>query len=220
MVACIRRPQNDDDYGRKAHPKTHKNKIITKHKTNDKKCAKENQSCEPPAPSLPRPVSARPRAIEIQNDFVRNKSMMMVQGRLQSAIDDSRRGGASCKNCTRFVNLFLFLSVYFVLQLTSSFAKCCGVFLLVFFFPSSLHVIHSVFLHSFLSFFLCRYVLLLLLLVIFLSFFLILWQLSGTYAIVGSPLSYFRRFFLFCETEDTNRGSARGFVFFLFCVAT
>jgi hypothetical protein len=99
-----------------------------------------------------------------------------------TTLDDEEQAAKIVRGLWTF---FLFLSVYFVLQLTSSFAKCCRVFLLVFFFPSSLHVIHSVFLHSFLSFFLCRYVLVVVV-VTFLSSFLILWQLSGTYAIVGS----------------------------------
>jgi hypothetical protein len=93
-------------------------------------------------------------------------------------------------------------------------------FFLCFFFPSSLHVIHSVYLRSFLSFFLSlplrsssssSYF----------SFFLFnLVAILRYVCNCWKSLSYFRRFSFFCETEDTNRGSARGFVFFLFCVAT
>jgi Flp pilus assembly protein TadB len=118
--------------------KVTKNKIITKHKTNDKKCTRIDLVDPPRARS------------EIQN-----KSMLMVQSRFQSAIDDSRRRGASCKNCTRFVNFFfcfcLCISFCNSLLLLPNVAVF---FFLCVFFSSSLHVIHSVFLHSFLSFFL------------------------------------------------------------------
>jgi hypothetical protein len=112
--------------------------------------------------------------------------------------------------------------VYFVLQLTSSIAKCCLVFLLVFFFPpSSLHVIHSVFLRSFVSLFLCRYglLLLLLLLLLLVNFSFFLFNLVAIVRYVCNcwkSLSYFRRFSVYVKLKIQNRGSARGFVFFSF----
>lgn len=143
-MACIRRPQNHDDHGRKAHSKAPcgKNKIITKPKTNDKKCARINL------------IDPRPRArSEIQNDFGINPCWWCrANSRAQlRTLDEEERAAKIVRGLWTSFCFCLCISFCNSLLLLPNVALF---FFLCFFSPSSLHVIHSVFLRSFLSFFL------------------------------------------------------------------
>lgn len=166
----------------------------------------ENQSYRPPPPRAKR-----------NSERFRNKSMLMVQGQFQSAIllrtlDEEEQAAKIVRGLWTSFCFCLCISFCNSLLLLPNVALF---FFLCFFFPSSLHVIHSVFLRSFLSFFLRRYGLLLLL-VIFLSFFLILWQLSGTYAFVGSLYLIFVAFPFFVKLKIQIEDQQEALCFFFF----